>query len=184
MTRDAGLAEPAYPTQTAAWADFDLDGDLDLYVGNEGSGNTAISVAAVSQRRRRHLHRRRRAAGVRNDRYAKAVTWGDYDNDGDPDLYVSTNNAPNRLYRNDGDERSPTCAEDWASTLPARRSFATWFFDYDNDGWLDLFVGNFETPPGKVMAAYFGAQSDSGAAAALPQRPGQGLHRLGRSHWA
>jgi hypothetical protein len=88
---------------------------------------------------------------------------------------VSTNNAPNRLYRNDGDARFTDVAEDLGVMLPARRSFATWFFDYDNDGWLDLFVGNFENPPGKVMASYFGAQFDSGAPLIYHNDQGKGF---------
>ena len=101
VTDEAGLAAPAYPTQAAAWADYDLDGDLDVYIGNEdpdgwsfpsqlfrNNGNGTFTDVAAS-------------AGVTNLGFAKAVAWGDYDDDGDPDLYVS-NSGPNRLFRNDG----------------------------------------------------------------------------------
>jgi hypothetical protein len=156
VTREAGLAEPAYPTQTAAFADYDGDGDLDLYVGNEdpdpadsypsqlfrNNGDGTFSDVAA-------------AAGVANFRFAKSVTWGDYDDDGDPDLYVS-NIGPNRLYRNDGDGKFSDVAPALGVTQPEGRSFVSWFFDIDNDGDLDLFVADYESPVPAVAAHYFG----------------------------
>jgi hypothetical protein len=90
-------------------------------------------------------------AGVTNDRYGKGVAAGDYDNDGDLDIYVS-NIGVNRLYRNDGNLKFADVAESAGVTEPARRSFATWFFDYNNDGWLDLFVAAFEAFVADVAA--------------------------------
>ncbi len=145
VTVTAGLAYPARPTQAAAWGDFDGDGLLDLYVVNEsrvshdpngdypaqlfhndGDG-TFMDVAGE--------------AGVTNDRYAKGVTAGDFDDDGDLDLYVS-NVGPNRLYRNDGKGKFTDVAEA-VGVIDPEVSFVPWFFDYDNDGHLDLWVGGF-----------------------------------------
>lgn len=175
VTRALGIAEPALPTQTAAWADYDLDGDLDVYIGNEGSGEAPYPSQLFRNDGKDGFVDVAQDAGVVNRRYTKAVTWGDYDNDGDPDLYVSTNNSPNRLYRNNGDGTFTDVAEAMGVMLPARRSFATWFFDYDHDGWLDLFVGNFENPPAKVMASYFGAKDQGGAPLVYHNDEGKGF---------
>ena len=119
VTFDAGLGEVHYPSPTAAWGDYDNDGDLDLYVGNESSralpapsqlfrnngDGTFIDVAA--------------AAAVMNYRYAKAAVWGDYNGDGLQDLYVSNYRGNNRLYRNTGRGSSSTRRNGWG--LPARR---------------------------------------------------------------
>jgi hypothetical protein len=162
VTRAAGLAEPAYPTQTAAWADYDGDGDLDLYVGNEPSEK--------EQPHPSHLFRNEgngrftevaKAAGVANLRFAKGVAWGDIEGDGDPDLYVS-NIGKNRLYRNNGDGTFTDVAEEWGVEAPEGYSFATWFFDYDNDGKLDLYVGDYGAPLDTVMASYMGRPADAG----------------------
>ena len=75
----------------------------------------------------------------------KGVVSGDYDNDGRPDLYVSIMGGDNLLFRNDGpasDQRGwrfTNVAKEAGVTGPTS-SFGAFFFDYDNDGWLDLFV--------------------------------------------
>ncbi len=165
VTFQAGLAEVDYPTQTAAWADFDNDGDLDLYVGNEtgdelrapcqlfrneGDG-TFVDVAA--------------AAGVENLRFAKAVIWGDHDGDRDPDLYVSNIGDRNRFYRNEGDGTFVDVAAELGLERPIS-SFPAWFWDADNDGALDLFVtayGGVRLPPDVafVAASYLGIDSSA-----------------------
>ncbi|MDX1383502.1 MAG: VCBS repeat-containing protein, partial [Thermoanaerobaculia bacterium] len=160
VTAAAGLAEPAYATGTAAWADYDGDGDLDVYIGNEATaahdypsqlfrndGGGRFTDVAV-------------AAGVTNDRYSKAVAWGDYDDDGDPDLYVS-NFGENRLYRNDGGTFVDV-APQLGVTAPVRESFPAWFFDFDNDGDLDLFVADYRQQPAQVSGSYFGLRFDEG----------------------
>ena len=162
VTREAGLASPAMPTQAAVFGDFDLDGDLDLFVGNESGGagkdypsqlfrnqgdGTFVDIAGE--------------AGVENHRLAKGVTAGDFDNDGDLDLYVS-NIGENRLYRNDSGRgagaeiRFTDVARELGVQAPAGRSFAPWFFDYNNDGWLDLFVAAYDAGNGNLMRDYRG----------------------------
>lgn len=160
VTEAAGLGTYAYPTQAAAWADFDNDGDLDLYIGNEffpsqlfrnnGDG-TFTDIAST--------------AGVRNMGYAKGVNWGDYDGDGDPDLYVSNWGQANRLYRNNGDGTFTDVAGQLGVALgdtPNHRTFVPWFWDVNNDGWLDLFVGGFGAEHvGIVAADYLGAPASA-----------------------
>ena len=142
VTRAAGVAEPAYPTQAACFGDFDGDGHLDLYVGNEAP-SVQVAKNYPSQLFLNNGDGTFRdvaaEAGVENRRFCKGVAAGDYDNDGDLDLYTS-NIGANRLYRNEGDGTFTDVAEQLGLTQPSPRSFATWFFDYDNDGWLDLFV--------------------------------------------
>ncbi len=165
VTRAAGLAEPALPTQAAAWADYDRDGDLDLFVCTEPSsyargpgGELAWGPSPA------RLYRSRgdgtfedvaAAAGVTNDRYCKGAAWGDYDDDGHADLYVSNYGGPNRLYRAAGDgtfrDVGPLLGVDGPEG-----SFATWWWDYDNDGDLDLYVAGFDEDIAVYAARYFG----------------------------
>ncbi len=143
VTFAVGLADRREPTQTAAFADYDRDGDLDLYVGGEASPRVPC---------RCHLYRRdggryvdvTDAAGVANGRYAKGVAWGDVDGDCDLDLYVSNMGGDNRLYENRGDGTFTDVAARAGVTKPTN-SFPTWFWDVDNDGALDLFVANYDT---------------------------------------
>ena len=141
----------SYPTQTAAWADFDLDGDLDLYIGNEASQGFPAPSQLFENRGDGTFTEVGKKMGVENNSFAKGVTWGDYDNDGDPDLYVSNYRAPNRLYRNDR-----TSFTDIASSLNVRvpvESFPTWFFDANNDGNLDLYVAAYSGGIAELSAA-------------------------------
>jgi hypothetical protein len=81
-------------------------------------------------------------AGVGNAGFAKGAAWGDYNGDDWPDLYVSNMRAANRLYRNNGDGTFTDVAPALGVTEP-EDSFSCWFWDYDNDGRLDLFVAGF-----------------------------------------
>ncbi|HEY3177087.1 MAG TPA: CRTAC1 family protein [Candidatus Polarisedimenticolia bacterium] len=160
VTRKAGLAEPAYPTQAAVWGDFDNDGDPDLYIGNEASGTQDNPGPAYPAQLFRNngdgsFTDVAAAAGVTNDRMAKGVTAGDYDNDGDLDIYIS-NIGENRLYRNNGDGSFKDVAPELGLTEPKGRSFAPWFFDYDNDGWLDLWVSAYDALIADIAADYLG----------------------------
>ena len=159
VTRRAGLALPACPTQAAAFGDFDNDGDLDLYITNESReqwGQTSYPSQLFRNNGDGTFTDVATSAGVTNDRYGKGVTTGDYDNDGDLDIYVS-NIFPNRLYRNNGDMTFTDVAPELGLTQPKGRSFATWFFDYDNDGWLDLFVAAYDASVADVAADAVGA---------------------------
>jgi hypothetical protein len=154
-TAEAGI-EIAAPSQTAAAADIDNDGDLDLYLGYEHGGGSENFPG--------HLFRNRgdgtfedvtQAAGVDNRRYAKGVAFGDYDNDGLPDLYVSNIGAPNRLYHNDGDCKFHDVAAELGVGDPFE-SFSCFWFDYNNDGWLDLYVACYNQGQRNLdMGAYY-----------------------------
>ena len=148
VTRAVGLAEPARPTQTGAFGDFDGDGYLDLYVGNESRVEKDPTGDYPSQlflsEEARGFVDRAAELGAENDRFCKGVAAGDYDADGDLDLYTS-NIGANRLLRNDGAEGFRDVALELGVSEPGERSFATWFFDYDQDGGLDLFVTSYES---------------------------------------
>ncbi len=141
VTFEAGLGEKHSPTQTGSWADFDRDGDLDLYVGNESGPKRTSPVPSELFRNNGDgtFTDVAPAAGVTNKRWSKAVVWGDYDADGFPDLYISNFESENRLYRNNGDGTFHDVAAALGVVGP-RESFPAWFWDYDNDGHLDLYV--------------------------------------------
>src|SRR5207247_1674767 len=137
VTRESGLAIPATSSQTAAWLDFDNDGNIDLFVGNESApsqlfhNNGDGTFADVAHK-----------AGVDRVAFTKGVVAGDYDNDGYPDLYVSNMGEENFLYHNNRNGTFTDVARQLHVEKPIW-SFPVWFFDYDNDGWLDLFVSSY-----------------------------------------
>ena len=150
VTHESGLAAPGTATQTAAWADFDLDGHLDVFIGNEftpsqlfrnqGDG-TFVDVA--------------RSAGVGRTAFTKGAVWGDYDNDRYPDLYVSNYAERNFLYHNNGNGAFAEVARELGVDGPSY-SFPVWFMDYNNDGWLDLFVSGYFQSLSDVARGYLG----------------------------
>jgi hypothetical protein len=181
VTRRAGLLRLA-PTQTASFLDFDGDGWLDLFVGNESAW---IPDFVVAERTAAAVHpcelyrnngdgtftEMAKQAGVDYVGFVKGVVAGDYDNDGRPDLYLSVWGGANLLFHNDGPAPAPGS---WrfsdvaaaAGVTEPYASFATFFFDYDNDGWLDLFVAGYGRKAGipqveDVAADYLGLPTDA-----------------------
>ena len=148
VTVAAGLADPATQTQTAVWADIDNDGYLDLFVGaenrpaqlfrNKGNG----TFEDISH-----------AAGIDRTAYTKAVVAADYDNDGYVDFYVSNLDGDNFLYHNNHNGTFTEVAAQAGVQKPAQ-SFAAWFFDYDNDGWPDLFVTSYYVSVDESLRSY------------------------------
>ena len=160
VTRESGLATPAFPSQSASWADYDNDGDLDLFSCNESIPESLEESSAIIFPSQLYENLGNGVftdvavrAGVTNLRYCKGSTWGDYDNDGDQDLYLSNYADENRLYRNNGDGTFTDVARELGVTEPDE-SFPTWFWDYDNDGWLDLFVAGYARDIDSVAADY------------------------------
>ena len=113
-----------------------------------------------------------REARVTNLRFCKGSVWGDYDDDGDPDLYVSNFGEENRMYRNDGDGTFTDVARELGVAEPFN-SFAVWFWDYDNDGSLDLFVAALGEYIGDVASDYLGLPNH-GARPKLYKNDGEG----------
>ena len=148
VTTESGLADEVTATQTAVWADIDNDGKLDLFVGNENSAcqlflnkgdGTFVDIA--------------KSAGVDKVNFTKAVVAADYDNDGYVDFYVSTLNGEHHLYHNNRD-RTFTDVTREAGVEGPWATFGAWFFDYDNDGWPDLFVAGYGFSVEDVMNGY------------------------------
>ena len=78
--------------------------------------------------------------GERNDRHSFAASWEDYDNDGDPDLYVANDFGRNNLYRNDGAKFVDVAAAAGVEDMSAGMG-VTWG-DYNRDGRMDLYISN------------------------------------------
>jgi len=157
VTFAVGLGERHFPTQTAAWADYDLDGDLDLYVGNESTGSMRAPGQLFRNDGARGFVDVARAAGVENYRFAKAVTWGDFDDDRYPDLFISNHENENRLYRNRGDGTFEDVAPRLGVLMPVV-SFPAWFWDYDNDGRLDILVNSYAPATAEIDDYYRGKE--------------------------
>ncbi len=151
VTGAAGLLDKRpHRTHTAAWADYDNDGWVDLFVGHEESPSALYHNERDGTFREVGV-----AAGVARTAFTKGATWGDYDNDGFADLYVSNYAGRNFLFHNRKDGTFAEVAQALGVDLPLM-SFATWFFDYDNDGWLDLFVTSFVPSVTEVVSGVMG----------------------------
>jgi tetratricopeptide (TPR) repeat protein len=158
----AGLAGPGldFPTQVAQWSDVDSDGDLDLFVGNEHNAETIKAPCQLFRNNGDETFTDiAKSAGVENFRFTKGASFGDFDNDGDPDLYLSNLREPNRLYRNNGDRTFTDVAKSLNVTQPSA-SFPTWFFDFNNDGNLDLFVASYTGNIDNLVNHYCGEESN------------------------
>ena len=137
---DSFAASGAQPN---AWADYDGDGDLDLFVGfkqdepNRLYRNDQGRFTDVASE-----------AGLADAIDTRAASWGDYDADGDPDLFVGftrRSNAPAKLYRNDGSGKFTDVAVSAGVEVVGEIRQPS-FVDYDGDGDLDLFVAVRDAP--------------------------------------
>jgi hypothetical protein len=159
VTQAAGLLR-AGPTQTATWLDYDGDGRLDLFVGYESSALQQHPCALFHNNGDGTFTDVAAQAGVDVLAFVKGVVSGDYDNDGRPDLYLSTGGSDNILFHNDGAGDGKawhfTNVAAQAGVTEPHNSFPAAFFDYDNDGWLDIFVAGYGAMAEDVAADVLG----------------------------
>jgi FG-GAP-like repeat/ASPIC and UnbV len=167
VTAEAGVLNN-YPTQTAVWADFNGDGLLDLFVGNELVRQSVRWPAAapnfrlyINQGNGRFIDAGPES-GIRVDGMIKGASVDDYDNDGRPDIYVSVMNGANHLFRNMGG-RVPKFVDvtERAGVAEPIASFTTWFFDYDNDGWPDIFVSGYSANVANITRELVGDKANA-----------------------
>ena len=166
----AGVTEPRWST-SCAFADYDSDGNLDLYVVNyivfditenpwcglKEKGIRAYCEPDNFPAQSDTLYRNNgdgtftdvtKSAGIYNTTgKGLGVVWGDYNNDGAPDIYIANDSTENLFYRNNGDGTfeeigfmvGVALSEDGA----AENGMGTTFGDWNNDGWFDLTVTNY-----------------------------------------
>jgi hypothetical protein len=143
VSMKSGIAQVAGKALGVAFADYDGDGWIDIFVAND-----SIPCFLFHNNRDGTFSESALAAGVAVNADGKpfagmGTDFNDYDNDGRPDIFVTTlSNETYAIYRNNGDGRF-TYATAETNVGQESRLFSGWgtrFLDYDNDGWKDLFA--------------------------------------------
>jgi hypothetical protein len=169
VTEEAGLLS-FHPTQTAAWFDYNGDGWLDLFIGNESNPKDPHPNELYRNNGNGTFTECAKETGLDQTGFVKGVAAGDFNNDGRIDLYLSHRGNPNRLFRNDGPAGDGAAKGKWKFTDVSAKagvstqvdSFPTWFMDYDNDGWLDIVVTGYSLKNiGDIAADYLGLPNES-----------------------
>ncbi|MCC6815683.1 MAG: CRTAC1 family protein [Saprospiraceae bacterium] len=149
VTIEAGLLSYK-PTQTATWCDFNKDGWIDVFIGNESFQETTNSYTCelYINTKDGKFKEVAQQANCAINKFVKGVCSGDYNNDGLSDLYLSTLYGGNMLLKNTGTDNGipqfiDATNEAGIGTIKLS-TFPTWFWDYNNDGWLDLFVCGYD----------------------------------------
>lgn len=167
VTIDAGILS-FHPTQTASWADFNADGFLDLFIANESSKLKGQHPCELYLNMKNGKFKNIAAqVGLDRTGFFKAVAVGDINNDRLPDVYLSDFSAENQLWLNqttDSDHVSFKNITAEAGVGKPINSFPAFFFDFNNDGFLDLFVGGYDptlldNAAGVVLAEYLGKKA-------------------------
>jgi tetratricopeptide (TPR) repeat protein len=141
VAEKAGADDPG-SSFCAAWADYDNDGWLDLYVA-DGTGASGDSTNVLYRNLGDGTFRDMAVtAGVASPRQSLSAAWGDLDSDGDADLYVCNFTQANQYYRNLGDGTFVEAGQEAGLVADHVDGFITFMLDYNNDGDLDVFVGN------------------------------------------
>lgn len=167
VTKESGLY-CHFPTQSASWADFNNDGWIDVFIGNEHSKSMNAPCQLFQNNGDGTFSDVAPDKGLALNEFVKGCIWGDYDNDGNPDLYISSINNHNFLFRNGGKANNFKFFNESqkSNTQEPRYSFPCWFFDYNQDGWEDIFVSGFDfsqfkSAAGEVLKDYTKIKTDA-----------------------
>ena len=148
ISRSSGIDSEAYPGLGVLFTDIESDGDLDIYVANDSEPNFLFRNDSTDDNILFTQVGTRLGVAYSDGGLAQAgmgVDGGDIDNDGDIDIYVSNfSDDVNTLYANNGQGwfDDGTSASGMGRVVRPFLGWSTAFSDFDNDGWLDLFVAN------------------------------------------
>jgi len=145
VAQKAGIYQPQGKNLSVQAADYDNDGWPDLFVANDG-----LKAYLYHNERNGTFKEIGLSAGMAvtsrgTVMAAMCISLGDYDNDGQLDLYISDfQRSSDHICHNDGKGFFDEVSDEAGITRPTRDvlSFGGGFFDYDNDGWLDIFIAN------------------------------------------
>ena len=160
VTVSAGLGYDEY-TNIGVWLDHDNDGDLDLFVSRwndlphrlwRNNGNGSFTNVAAQ-------------AGLENTIKGQGAVAADYDNDGYVDIYLGSDLSPNLLYRNNGNGTFSEVGQQ-AGVADARRTVDCAMGDFDNDGWIDIYTGNYNSNNGLYFNNGNGTFTEAGGVTA------------------
>ena len=145
VTSSSGISEPQGKNLAVGAADYDNDGWPDLFVANDGMPSYLFHNDHNGKFTEIGMQAGMALAGLGNTMAAMCISLGDYDNDGWLDLFVSDfQESSDHVFHNDGKGGFWDVSAQAGIAVPTHNvlSFGGGFFDYDNDGWLDLFIGN------------------------------------------
>ena len=173
FTKSTAIQEIWANSFQSTWSDYDRDGDVDLYISNDFAPDYLFRNDGLKG----FTDVTRRSGGDAMAGYGMGVTWGDYDGDGWQDLYVSNMYSKagkriigqmqtdldarylmsangNRLFRNNSGKTFDLVSGEGENDIRVTRAGWSWggqFCDFDNDGWLDLYVASgFYTAPQEI----------------------------------
>lgn len=153
VTKEAGLLE-ATNSLTACWADFDNDGHIDLFLPGQQQRNRLYRNLGNGQ-----FEEVAEKAGVASKEFSptmwRSATWIDFDNDLYPDLFVNNLGGTATLYKNRRNGTFQDVTKEMGIDGP-RTGFACWAWDYDNDGWLDIFATSYDRTVGDIVNGMVG----------------------------
>lgn len=149
LVQSTPLTAQSLQSTQGAWGDFDGDGDLDLLVTHDGDAPNAL----FQNDGHGQFSEVTKQAGLGDIGPSVGAAWGDMDNDGDLDLIVTNFRASgltlkNFFYRNDGNGTFTRITDGPIATDTGYFLSCAWV-DYDNDGWLDLFLTGYSMTGGK-----------------------------------
>lgn len=134
------MASLNHQTKSVTWVDIDNDGDKDFFVTSDTNGNKLFQNNGNLVFQDITL-----ASGIAvTNMFSYGASWGDYNNDSFLDVFISnrSESLPNKLYKNNGDNTFTDVSAQAGISSSGHMSFCSVFFDFNNDGWQDIYISN------------------------------------------